>query len=218
MHTIAIISQKGGTGKTTLATHLAVEAFNSGIQTALIDLDPQQSAATWKNDFRGEDKPPPLMSVQSKQLTKDLDRLSSMGGQLAVIDTAPHSGSIALDAAKLADLILIPCRTGIDVAAIMDSLNIAAMANTPAFVVLNGVKPTGHDKEHAEKALKQAGATVCPVKIGDRVAYSRALIRGLTAPELEPNGKAAEETKKLFRWVNKQLKGKGAANGKVKAA
>src|ERR1700722_15391837 len=105
MKTVAIISQKGGVGKTTLALHLAVAAERAGRTSVLIDLDPQASAATWK-DLRQQEttavQPPPPAAL--------LEEARKPGPPPPVLDPPPNSESASLTAARAADLVLIPCR------------------------------------------------------------------------------------------------------------
>src|SRR5215472_14085842 len=106
MKTVAVISQKGGSGKTTLSLHLAVEAEIAGRATAIIDLDPQSSAALWKDSREAEG--PVVVSSQASRLEQVLEAAGKHGVALAIIDTAPHSESAALAAARASDLVLIP--------------------------------------------------------------------------------------------------------------
>ena len=111
MKTVAIISQKGGSGKSTLALHLAV-ASSQERDTAVIDLDPQASAASWAD--RREAGTPPVLSAHSSRLPfvmKEVEQAEGPQGSLVILDTAPHADRVALDAAKAADLVLIPART-----------------------------------------------------------------------------------------------------------
>ena len=103
MKTVAILSQKGGTGKTTLALHLAVAAERRNIPVVVLDLDPQASAAAWK-DSRA-DESPSVTSIQSSRLGKALEVAESAGAALVIIDSAPHSADAAIAAAEAADLI-----------------------------------------------------------------------------------------------------------------
>jgi chromosome partitioning protein len=109
METIAVISQKGGAGKTTIALGLAVEAERAGLATVIFDLDPQGSAAT-RADSRGQGNPPDVVPAQAPRLPVLLDSAARQGAQLAIIDTPPHADTAALAAAQSADLVLIPCR------------------------------------------------------------------------------------------------------------
>src|SRR5215212_8248587 len=89
MKTLAVISQKGGAGKTTLALHLAVGAVVAGKSAAVVDLDPQASAAGWRDTRTAEE--PAVVSAQAARLSQVLEVARGNGADLAVIDTAPHS-------------------------------------------------------------------------------------------------------------------------------
>ncbi len=142
MRIVAVISQKGGAGKTTLAIHLAVAAQQARKTSVIVDLDPQASAASWK-DLRTEETPV-VVSAQAARLKQVLDAASKEGADLAIVDTAPHSESAALSAARSADLILIPCRPAIlDLKAIGTTIDLVKLAGKQAFVVLNAVPPRG---------------------------------------------------------------------------
>ena len=140
MKILALISQKGGAGKTTLALNLAVAAVMDGKQTAVIDLDPQTSATDW-GDSR-EKEAPVVVAAVANRLTKVLEAAASSGADLAVIDTAPHSESASLAAARAADLVLIPCRPSIlDLRAIGSTVDLVNLAQAQASIVLNAVPP-----------------------------------------------------------------------------
>jgi chromosome partitioning protein len=200
MKTIAVLSQKGGSGKTTIALHLAVASALSGKNTAIIDLDPQASAARWGD--RRETELPVVISAQAARLGKEIDRVRDLGGEFLIIDTAPHSDSAALEAARAADLVIIPCRPAIlDLEAITSTTGLVEVTKTPAFVVMNAVAPVGAEAESALDLLKSLDIAVCPTRLGNRVAFSRALVSGQTAQEVEPEGKAAMEVTSLHMFV-----------------
>jgi chromosome partitioning protein len=204
MKTIAIISQKGGAGKTTLALHLAVAAEQAGRAAAVIDLDPQASATGW-GDHREKDKPA-VASSQAARLDQVLTAAREEGAALAIIDTAPHSENAALAAARSADLILIPCRPAIlDLRAINSTIDLAKLARKPAVVVLNSVPPRSSLGEDADHAIEVYGIEVCPVRIGQRAVFIHALTEGLTAQEYEPDGKGAREIRHLYKWTCRQM-------------
>src|SRR5271166_5678126 len=108
MFVIAVISQKGGAGKTTLALNLAVAATRDGIKTTVLDVDPQASATCW-GDARGG-APPIVIAAQASRLSILLSAEVRRDTALVVIDTGPANDSVALEAAKLADMVLVPCR------------------------------------------------------------------------------------------------------------
>jgi chromosome partitioning protein len=200
MRTVAIISQKGGSGKTTLALHLATAAALEGRNTAIIDLDPQASAANWSD--RRSSELPVVLSAHASRLAHEMKRVEDMEGELLIIDTAPHSDSAALEAAKAADLILVPCRPAIlDIEAISNTLDLVRTTGTPIFVVMNAVAPQGNEAAEAAEAISGLDVGVCPVQLRQRVAFSRALIGGQSAQEYEPGGKAAREAKELHAFM-----------------
>ncbi len=189
MHTIALVSQKGGSGKTTLALHLAVASIQAGRHAAIIDLDPQASAAHWAD--RREAARPTVLAA---------------GVDLLYLDTAPHSDSAALKVARAADLVLIPCRTAIlDLEAITDTVQFLATTGTPTLVVLNAVSPHGHDADQAADALHTLTLDVCHVRVGHRVDFARALLTGQVAQECDPGSKAAAEVEHLHTSIMERV-------------
>lgn len=201
MRTIAILSQKGGTGKTTISLHLAVAAQQAGQAAVVIDLDPQASSAGWKDSRSGEE--PVVISVPASRLPHALQAAVDGGADLVIIDTAPHSGEVALAAAEVADLVLIPCRPGIlDLRAIGSTARIVKLAGKPAYVVLNTVPPRASNVlADASAAVAVHGLSVAPVALQQRAAYAHALTAGQTAQEYERGGKAAGEIASLYKWL-----------------
>jgi chromosome partitioning protein len=205
MRTIALISQKGGVGKTTLAIHLATAFQAAGNQTLLVDLDPQTSAAEWKDARQAEQ--PYVMAVPPSRLGKTLEAATQNQAELIVLDTAPHSEGTALDAARAADLILVPCQPSImDLRAMRKTADLLNYLKKPTYAVLNEVAAQGTVADEAAKAIiAQFGMPVCPIRLGQRVAFNRCLLAGQTAQEYEPGGKAAQEIESLRQWVSAQL-------------
>jgi chromosome partitioning protein len=200
MKTLAIISQKGGVGKTTLATALAVAAGLDGRIAAVFDLDPQASASFWK-DTRALETPA-VVSIPPARLSHVLKAASETGCDLAIIDAPPFAKDIAYEAAQHADYILIPTRPAVlDVMAMTKTLELVRHYGKPAAVVLTFCPVQGREIEDTETAVKQLGAILAPVRIHNRVAYSRAQQTGLTAQEFEVDGKAAEEIKRLYDYT-----------------
>jgi len=203
MQAIALVSQKGGVGKTTLAIHLATAFAAGGYNTLLLDLDPQTSATEWK-DARAAEKPP-VMAIPASRLAKVLEEATKIGTQVLILDTAPHSEGTALTAARSADLILVPCQPSImDLRALRKTAELLEHVNKPTYAVLNGVAPQGSVANEAANAItEQFKLPVAPVRFGERVAYNRCLIAGQTAQEYEPDGKAAQEVMELYKWASK---------------
>jgi chromosome partitioning protein len=205
MKTVSLLSQKGGTGKTTMTLHLAVAAERAGLATVVVDLDPQASAAGWKDSRT--DEAPAVVSVPAARLTQALQAAREGGADLALIDTAPHSESASLAAARAADLVLIPCRAGIlDLRAIGTTAELVRLAGKRAFVVLNAMPPRATAlAADAREAVAAHGLEVAPEMIQQRAAYGHALTVGQTAQEYEPGGKAASEVETLFSWIKQQI-------------
>jgi chromosome partitioning protein len=215
MRTIALISQKGGVGKTTLAIHLATAFVTAGYNTLLLDLDPQASAAEWKDSRTSET--PPVMALPPARLTKVIESSQSIGTDVLILDTAPHSEGTAIEASRAADLILVPCQPSImDLRALRKTAGLLEHAKKPTFAVLNGVSPHTSVADEAARAItEQFKLEVSPVRLGDRVAYNRCLISGQTAQEFEPEGRAAAEVKELFLWASNLV---GLSSRKQEAA
>ena len=205
MKTVAILSQKGGTGKTTLALHLAVAAERAGETAAVIDLDPQASASGWSDARKGES--PVVVPVPFARLTHALEAAKGGGATIAFIDTAPHASDAALASAEMADLVLIPCRPGIlDLRAIGMTARAVKLAGVPAYVVLNAMPPRAPNVlADARAAVEVHGLEVAPVFTQQRAAYAHALIGGQTAQEYEPAGRATEEIGRLYTWMRSAL-------------
>ena len=202
MLAIAFISQKGGVGKTTLAIHLATAFQAAGRETLVIDLDPQTSAAEWK-DARAEERPY-VMAVPSSRLKKTLETAKEHKAEVAILDTAPHSEGTALEAARAADLILVPCQPSImDLRAMRKTADLINHLKKPIYAVLNEVAPQGTVADEAGRAITaQFGIAVCPVRLGQRVAFNRCLLTGQTAQEYDPGGRAAQEIAALHAWAS----------------
>ena len=140
MKTVAIISQKGGAGKTTLAVHLGTAAAEAGHIAAIIDLDPQATAASWGD--RRQAAVPEVISGQAVRLPALMKTARDNGADFLVLDTAPNADQTASLAARGADLVLIPCRAAtFDLEAIETTLLLAKAASKPAYVVLNAIPP-----------------------------------------------------------------------------
>lgn len=204
MKTIAIVSQKGGAGKTTVALHIAVAADQAGLSVALIDMDPQATAETW-SVWRKNDEHPAVVAAKAPTLTRTLAKAAQLGADLVVIDTPPLAQAEAAEAVREADLIIIPCRpAAFDLHAVRMTARMAQTANKPAFVMFNGGPPNAPNiYSQAAELVQQIGLTVAPVRLSDRAAYRAATNTGQAAQEIEPSGKAAAEVSELWRWLAK---------------
>lgn len=205
MFTIAIVNQKGGSGKSTMAECLAVAAELEGTASAILDLDPQGTVYSWSK--RREAANPPVLSVTAASYKDEWQRLKDAGAELVIIDTPARLQDVVLSAADLADLIIVPAKATIkDLERVEDSIKLACMNSAkPAFVVFNQVRPQKGRSEDAEQAIKAQRYPVCPVRIGLRVAFEDSDMTGQTPQETEPSGKAANEIRLFYKYVSRLL-------------
>jgi len=206
MQTIAIVSQKGGAGKTTLAVNLAAEAAKSRI-ALIVDTDPQATASRWAQ-WRGGGDPEVVDCGAPSLLAGKLAKAAELGADLAVIDTPPHADAMARQAARLADLLLIPCRPrAFDLAAIEATAELVRSSRKPAFVVFNAGPPRAPHiyREAASVIGGEFGLQIAPVVLPERAAFHHSAAAGRTAPEHEAQGKAASEIRALWAWTCEQL-------------
>lgn len=202
MKTISFVSQKGGTGKTTLALNVATEAMRHGLTVAIIDLDPQPSAMAW-SDLRADRADPPVLDAKASRLAAAVQAAAGQGLDLLLVDTGGRTDEGAYAAAKVSDLVVVPIQpSAIDLKS-MDATRelIDRAGRPPSLVVLTRVKPFG--TRHAETAswLTAHGFIVCPVTIGDRVPFQDAYAAGQAVAEYETGGKAAQEIQQLYMRI-----------------
>lgn len=208
MQTLAVVSQKGGAGKTTLSFHLAVEAERQGLPCVLLDTDPQASARRWA-DRRGG-VVPEIVAAPSSRLPQLLEAAAKGGAALVVIDTPPHADQSALHAMRVANLVLVPVRpSALDLDSILATLDLAEIARCPVLGVVNHAPHNGSTAEEARSVMVRRGAQVAQQVIRQRVALHHGIAAGMVAQEYEPDGKAAGEIAALFQEIAAQLGIKG---------
>jgi len=205
---IAILSQKGGVGKTTLATCIAVAAQADGKATCLLDLDPQATAAAWADrrlEASGLDEPT-VQSIQAVRLSHTIKAAERAGADLVVIDGAAVARDVAHAAASVADLVLIPTRPALfDTISMGHTLDLVRQLGKPARVILTQVAPRGAEAAETMEAVAAMGAQVCPILIGNRKDYSRAQVDGLAVQEYAPKSAAAQEIADVYTYACKVM-------------
>lgn len=204
MKKIAFLSQKGGSGKTTLAVHTAVAANEEGERVVIIDTDPQKSATVW-GEARKQNMPV-VATAAASELTQVLDAAKQEQMTLVIIDTAPHVVPDATRIAQIVDLVVIPCRpSAFDIAAAGNAVNITKAANVPAVFVLSACPFRSPEIAESKVVLAEYGLPIAPIEIIDRRAFARAIATGLSVSEFEENGKAAREIKMLWSWLKEKM-------------
>jgi chromosome partitioning protein len=206
MRVVAVVCQKGGSGKTTAATELAVLSVQRGYATVVFDVDPQASAAMWSDDRGGE--PPQVVPAQAPRLPVMLAAAEKQGAELVFVDTGPSADSAALAAAKAADIILVPAKTTVrDLKALGPTLKTIAdvVPNKRLVVILSMVPVRGAVTAEAVRYLFEADIEVCPVRLHQRADFYNGLGAGKASVEWEPGGKAAAEATALWEWLCTQL-------------
>lgn len=206
MITVAFCTQKGGTGKTTIATALAVAAHLAGKKSALLDLDPQTNAVNWFDRREGEG--PDVASIQPGAIRRSLDAYRGLGMDWVFIDTPGKMDSASTEAAKYADMVLIPTQAQIFAIDTLEPLKrlLDMAGNPPAFVLLNLVHPNagGRAADDAAAIAERFSVPVAPIHLSRLKAYEDAPALGQTPQELEPQGRAAQEVAGLFNFLSEQ--------------
>lgn len=209
MKTIAVLSRKGGTGKTTLALHLAVAARDAGMAVLLADLDRQHSAVEWRRQ-RAQDRPLVEAIKPGALFTRQRDAARE-GIDLLIVDTGPTVEADVEQAIRCADLCLVVARPNFfDLRAVAETAALAESYHRDLVFVLNQAPSRRGGFEvpavgEAVKALRALGGTVSPIGLRARVAYQQGVARGGVAQEVEPNGAAAREIAALWAWLEARL-------------
>jgi chromosome partitioning protein len=204
MHVLVLASQKGGSGKTTLSGHLAVEAEQAGVgPVALIDTDPQGSLSQWWN--AREAAAPVFAQTALADLGATLAQLERSGVRLAVIDTPPAITASISQVVAHADLVVVPTRPSPhDLRAVGATVDIAESHGKPLIFVVNGATQRARITGEAAIALSQHG-TVAPVTLHHRVDFAASMVDGRTVGEAAPKSQSARELRELWLYVQDRL-------------
>jgi chromosome partitioning protein len=216
LQVIAVVAEKGGVGKTTLALTLAVAAVQAGRKVAVFDLDPQATAAQWTD--RRDNEFPWVVATPATRLDAAIANAKGQGVDFAVIDTPPHAGTDAVEAARRSDLVLVPVEPHLYTLETLPKLgNLLSLAGgTPALFVVCKATTQGKEGQDAAAYIKEQGFDVCPVTLHLRAAHRHAGNVGLTAQEYEPKGKAADESLQLYTYTMRLLTNRGGSHAQAK--
>ena len=201
MHILALTSQKGGSGKTTLAGHIAVAAEAAGAgPVALIDTDPQGSLTDWWN--ARDTSTPAFISASVPTLSGDLKRARDLGFKLVVIDTPPAITDMIEHVISLSDLIAIPTRPSPhDLRAAGTTISMVEAAGKPLVFVVNGANPRARITGEAAVVLSQHG-TVAPITVHQRTDFAASMIDGRTVMELPRAERSSDEITRLWDYLH----------------
>lgn len=204
MRVLALASQKGGSGKTTLSGHLAVQAQRAGAgPVVLIDIDPQGSLADWWNEREAEY--PAFAQTTVSRLANDLMVLRQQGFKLAVIDTPPAITMAIQSVISVAELIVVPTRPSPhDLRAVGATVDLCERAGKPLVFVVNAATPKAKITSEAAVALSQHG-TVAPITLHHRTDFAASMIDGRTVMEVDPESRSAAEIAALWRYIADRL-------------
>ncbi len=204
MKVISFVTQKGGSGKTTLCINCsAIAAAGRGVRVLIFDMDNQQSAENWYQ--RREANHPQLVSITAAELPKAID-LAAKQFDFVFVDTPGRDEPAQASAILQSDFCIIPCRPSpTDLQATPATVATIKRLGKPFAFVLTQTPARSFRISEASAALSKLG-DVCPVTIVTRNAYQDAQGLGLGVVEFEPKGKAAEETKLLWQWIQRKIK------------
>lgn len=204
MKVMALLAWKGGVGKSTLTINLAAAAIEDGHRVGIIDLDPQSSLSEWSD--RREAEQPFVSDAKPRAVPQIIEAGRGLGLDLMLIDTPPNATDEVDAALAVADVVVIPTGVALfDLKAVTRTVRVATQANKPTCVVLNRVGNRG-DREAARirRELRGIGMPILSEVIHDLKVFARSADAGLTAPEYEPEGKAAADIRAVWKIAAKQ--------------
>jgi chromosome partitioning protein len=208
MHVIAVLNQKGGAGKTTIATHLARALQLVGRDVLLVDSDPQGSARDWA--AVRDDQPVPVVGIDRPTIDRDLKNIAKK--EFVIIDGAPQAADLAVSAIKAANFILIPVQPSpYDIWATSDLVDLVKQRMEvtdgklqAAFVVSRSIKGTRIGDEIIG-ALEGYGLPILTTRVTQRVSYPTTAASGTTVLDTEPHGDAAAEIRAVLEEITQKL-------------
>ena len=209
LRVIALANPKGGVGKTTIATALAVRAAEESRRVALLDLDPQESLASWWTR-RGKTKNPKLFEVDAA--VEAIEMLISEGWEWVFVDTGPARIDLIEAGIVVADLVLIPTRpSAFDIEQTAICVELCENHSKPHAFVFNHAASGTKLTKSSMQFLRKGGSTVIETPITFRPAYMAAVTVGKSGPEVEKGDVARKEIEALWVAVKKILAEKVAS-------
>jgi chromosome partitioning protein len=204
MRTIAFVTQKGGSGKSTLCINLSIAAQEAGRSVCILEMDRQATISDWAENREGTG--PEVAQVDANQIDAVIERLKGSGYDYVFIDTPGVDSPGTLSAIRAADLCVIPCRpTPADLRAFKPTLAAIYRLDKRFTFVLNQTPARSYRVRDAAEGLAVLG--VLPdINIVLRNDYQDAIGLGQGVTEFNPDGQAADEIRRLWTWVEKRMK------------
>ena len=201
MYRIAIVAEKGGVGKTTIALNLAVAAVQKRHSVVVIDVDAQATASKWTD--RRKEEHPWIVPTHAARIGATIEKARAQGVNFVIIDTPPHSSSDAAEAARNADLVLVPVEPHLftleTLPKLADLLKLAG--NTPGLFVVSKAATQGSEGTQTVEYMKAQGLSVCPIILYMRAAHRHATNIGKGTLEYEADSKASQELLQLYMYT-----------------
>ncbi len=177
-YVITVAQQKGGVGKSTLATHLAVAFADMGYSTMLFDTDPQGTCSHWRAQRKKDDIG--LIATSGWRLTRDLS-MAREANDVIIIDTPPHAEMDIKVSTRAADLVVVPLQPSpADMWAVKETISTIMGESRNCMVVLNRVVQRANITMETKEKLAQMEIPVAQTEIGNRVLFAASMESGLT--------------------------------------
>lgn len=209
MQTIVMAAQKGGSGKTTLALHLAVEYQREGKRVALIDTDPQRSAAMWGQLRDAGDIT--VAGVPGAEIAGALRDAESDGFDVVIVDTPPHASASLVPVLRAATLVVVPFRPSpLDLDTLETVQRMVAAAGVPALAVISAAPLRAAEIMPMKEAIEAGGLRVAETVIHDLMPFRRSIGAGLSVVEFDPKGRAAQEVAQLRQEIGQAIENAAA--------
>ena len=202
----AVIAQKGGSGKTTLSTNLAIEALRTRLKTIIIDVDAQKSATHWgqRRLEKHAENQLPVWTMKPAQVAKQLLRAEGENFDLVLIDTAGSLSTAQANLLTSVNFAIVPCQPSIlDIETVSTTVDLLNSHGVSYAITLTRVPALGQDEAMARTELNKLGTVAKPFT-GERKAYKGAFAAGEGVSEFRKDEKAAFESYALFKWLKRR--------------
>lgn len=204
MKVITLVTQKGGSGKSTLCVSLAVAAHEANKAVCILEMDRQATITQWAKERHGMD--PEVAPITADKLETALERLKTVDCDFVFLDTPGIDSPGTNLAIKMADLCLVPCRpTPADLKGVAPTLGAIYRLEKDFAFVLNQTPPKGIRIRETAEGLGSLGV-LADVNIVMRNDHQDAMGRGQGVTEFNPTGPAADEIRKLWAWIENRTK------------